>query len=344
MGRLQALVLVACDALWWARRRPSGGTERRVPGTRVGVSVEVEGRRAPLYPAPDTGRFYLEARAGARYAVVLTNRTRRARSGSCSPSTASTRSAASGTRAAAACTCSAPGSRPRCGAGARPCRRAPVHVRGRAHLLRGARREGQRPHGLDRGRGVSRAACAGRAGLRSRSPGAVIDRWIARWSRKPARTLDDEGRASRRDRNGSGRRGTPGVESPRPRATATTRPSREAPISTGPRRRALRQVLPGHRLGRPCLRPGHGRRVPRGASRGRASHPSLRVRGQRCGPWESCRARIPAATGSASVSAATSASPGRRPGRGPHATASRDNLRPPVLGAEVPCSRRSPAS
>jgi hypothetical protein len=75
MGRLQALVFLAITtaagpvgAEWWA-----GGDG---PGGRVGVTVEVEGRRAPLYPAPDSDRFYLEARAGARYAVSLTNRTR----------------------------------------------------------------------------------------------------------------------------------------------------------------------------------------------------------------------------------------------------------------------------
>jgi hypothetical protein len=38
--------------------------------------VEVEGSSVPLYPAPDgSGRFYLEAREGARYAVTLANRT-----------------------------------------------------------------------------------------------------------------------------------------------------------------------------------------------------------------------------------------------------------------------------
>jgi hypothetical protein len=38
--------------------------------------VEVEGRSVPLYPAPDgSGRFYLEARQGARYAVEIGNRT-----------------------------------------------------------------------------------------------------------------------------------------------------------------------------------------------------------------------------------------------------------------------------
>lgn len=74
MGRLQALVLVASALVGPAEAQWGDGAES--PGTRVGVSIEVEGRRAPLYPAPDTGRFYLEARAGARYAVLLTNRTR----------------------------------------------------------------------------------------------------------------------------------------------------------------------------------------------------------------------------------------------------------------------------
>lgn len=46
------------------------------PGSLVSVSVEVEGRDVPLYPAPDgSGRFYLEAREGGRYAVRIANRT-----------------------------------------------------------------------------------------------------------------------------------------------------------------------------------------------------------------------------------------------------------------------------
>jgi hypothetical protein len=46
------------------------------PGSLVSVSVEVEGRDVPLYPAPDgSGRFYLEAREGWRYAVRIANRT-----------------------------------------------------------------------------------------------------------------------------------------------------------------------------------------------------------------------------------------------------------------------------
>ena len=45
------------------------------PGTLVGVSVEVEGRDTPLYLAPDgSGRYYLEAERGARYAIRLDNR------------------------------------------------------------------------------------------------------------------------------------------------------------------------------------------------------------------------------------------------------------------------------
>jgi len=46
------------------------------PGSLVSVSVEVEGRDVALYPAPDgSGRFYLEANEGARYAVRIANRT-----------------------------------------------------------------------------------------------------------------------------------------------------------------------------------------------------------------------------------------------------------------------------
>lgn len=46
------------------------------PGSLVEVAVEVEGSGSPLYRAPDgSGRYYFEARRGARYAVRLTNRT-----------------------------------------------------------------------------------------------------------------------------------------------------------------------------------------------------------------------------------------------------------------------------
>ena len=49
---------------------------RDAVGSLVSVSLEIEGRPAPLYRAPDgSGRFYLEARSGAGYAVRLANRT-----------------------------------------------------------------------------------------------------------------------------------------------------------------------------------------------------------------------------------------------------------------------------
>jgi hypothetical protein len=53
---------------------PHGLSE--APATLVAVSVQIDGGPASLYPAPDgSGRYYLEARAGSRYAVALANRT-----------------------------------------------------------------------------------------------------------------------------------------------------------------------------------------------------------------------------------------------------------------------------
>jgi len=44
-------------------------------GALVSASVEIDGRPASLYAAPDgSGRFYLEARAGSRYSIALANR------------------------------------------------------------------------------------------------------------------------------------------------------------------------------------------------------------------------------------------------------------------------------
>jgi hypothetical protein len=46
------------------------------PGSLVAVEIWVEGRQAPLYSAADgSGRWYLEAREGARYSIRLQNRT-----------------------------------------------------------------------------------------------------------------------------------------------------------------------------------------------------------------------------------------------------------------------------
>lgn len=56
--------------------RAHDGYEPASPGSRVAVSVEIDGRPSPLYPAPDgSGKRYLEAREGASYAVRLDNRT-----------------------------------------------------------------------------------------------------------------------------------------------------------------------------------------------------------------------------------------------------------------------------
>ena len=46
------------------------------PAALVAASVDIDGRPAPLYPAPDgSGRYYVEARKGRRYSVTLANRT-----------------------------------------------------------------------------------------------------------------------------------------------------------------------------------------------------------------------------------------------------------------------------
>ena len=67
---LLSLALGACaaEAHWWA--------PEETPGRFVGVSVEVGGRPAPLFTARDgSDRWYLEARTGAAYSIVLSNRT-----------------------------------------------------------------------------------------------------------------------------------------------------------------------------------------------------------------------------------------------------------------------------
>jgi hypothetical protein len=75
MSRTRVGFLLAGAALIGASQAlPHGRSE--APATLVAVSVQVDGRVATLYPAPDgSGRYYLEARAGSRYAVALANRT-----------------------------------------------------------------------------------------------------------------------------------------------------------------------------------------------------------------------------------------------------------------------------
>jgi len=75
MSRARTLSLLAASA---ALVGPAYATQG-LPETQaalVAVSLEIDGRAASLYPAPDgSGRYYLEARAGSRYAVALANRT-----------------------------------------------------------------------------------------------------------------------------------------------------------------------------------------------------------------------------------------------------------------------------
>jgi hypothetical protein len=70
-----AWLLVAGLALAGSAFAHSGGSFD-APGPLVGVSIEIAGQPAPLYPAPDgSGRYYLEAREGCPYLVRLSNRT-----------------------------------------------------------------------------------------------------------------------------------------------------------------------------------------------------------------------------------------------------------------------------
>ncbi len=73
MSRSRVLVLSAALAASAARAHAGGQFE--APGALVGVSVEVDGSAASLYPATDgSGRYYVEARTGSRYCVSLANR------------------------------------------------------------------------------------------------------------------------------------------------------------------------------------------------------------------------------------------------------------------------------
>ncbi len=72
MSALRVVSLLLAASTWaaFACAHPRGvpGT----PGPLVSVSVEVDDEPVSLYPAPDgSGRFYLEAREGQRYALTL---------------------------------------------------------------------------------------------------------------------------------------------------------------------------------------------------------------------------------------------------------------------------------
>jgi hypothetical protein len=72
--RIASLLIAGAALAEPALAHPQSLTE--LPATLVAVSVELDGRPAPLFPAPDgSGRYYVEARQGCRYAVGLANRT-----------------------------------------------------------------------------------------------------------------------------------------------------------------------------------------------------------------------------------------------------------------------------
>jgi len=72
--KIASFLVASAGLAGTAVAHPRGLAE--TPASLVAVSVELDGRAASLYPAVDgSGRFYVEARRGARYAVVLANRT-----------------------------------------------------------------------------------------------------------------------------------------------------------------------------------------------------------------------------------------------------------------------------
>jgi hypothetical protein len=74
LSRIAPFLLAGAALAQPALAHPGGLFE--TPAELVAVSVEIDGQPTSLYPAPDgSGRFYVEARKGSRYAVVLANRT-----------------------------------------------------------------------------------------------------------------------------------------------------------------------------------------------------------------------------------------------------------------------------
>lgn len=72
--RVSSLLIVGAALAGPAQAHPQPLTESST--TLVAVAVELDGKPAALYPAPDgSGRYYIEARKGCRYSVALANRT-----------------------------------------------------------------------------------------------------------------------------------------------------------------------------------------------------------------------------------------------------------------------------
>jgi hypothetical protein len=74
LSRIAPFLLAGAALAQPALAHPRGLFE--TPADLVALSVEIDGQPTSLYPAPDgSGRFYVEARKGSRYAVALANRT-----------------------------------------------------------------------------------------------------------------------------------------------------------------------------------------------------------------------------------------------------------------------------
>jgi hypothetical protein len=72
-SRITSFLLAGAALAGPALAHPQGLPE--TPAGLVAVSVELDGRPVPLFPAPDgSDRYYLEARRGSRYSVALANR------------------------------------------------------------------------------------------------------------------------------------------------------------------------------------------------------------------------------------------------------------------------------
>lgn len=75
MRKQQTVWILLAGVALAATASGHSGSRHEAPGALVGVSVEVGGRSADLYPAPDgSGRYYLEACEGSSYVLHLANR------------------------------------------------------------------------------------------------------------------------------------------------------------------------------------------------------------------------------------------------------------------------------
>jgi hypothetical protein len=75
MRKQQTVWILLAGVALAATASGHSGRRHEAPGPLVGVSVEVGGQSADLYPAPDgSGRYYLEAREGSSYVLHLANR------------------------------------------------------------------------------------------------------------------------------------------------------------------------------------------------------------------------------------------------------------------------------